>query len=156
MGRERLENARRQAVGLQVEQPQPDGPQSPQIAQQALEAAVAGDLPAARVLADQHELAGARLESVGRGREDRGGRHRLVGALDQRDGAERAAPVAAVGDLQVGVGRAAARARSARGAARPLAGAAIAPRRASSSSTGPTSKAENTSTSGSAARSSAS
>ena len=36
VGRQSLENGLREAVGLQVEQTQPDGTQAPQIAQQAL------------------------------------------------------------------------------------------------------------------------
>jgi len=65
-------------------------------------AAPALDAVARGVLADQHELARAARQRGARRRDHPGRRHDLVAPLDQRDGAEGAAPVAAVGDLDVG------------------------------------------------------
>ena len=92
------------AVRLQVEEAQPvrGGLERRQLAEQAAHPAPPGLRPPRRVLADEHQLARA----GGHGRACRAQHFRrlygLVVALDQRDGAERAAPVAAVGDLDVG------------------------------------------------------
>jgi len=103
VGGEGLEQGLVHAVGLEVEETDPDGPQRLELRQEAREPAPSRPLPARGVLADEHELARAAGESRLGFTEDLRRRHGRVHALDQRDGTVRAAAVAAVRELHVGV-----------------------------------------------------
>ena len=105
---DRLQQPIVDAVRLQVQEAQPgrSGFQRRQFAEQAARPSPAGLHPPRCVLAHEHEFARARGERRARGAEYLLGLHGLVVALDERDGAEGAAAVAAVGDLHVRAHRA--------------------------------------------------
>ena len=101
VGRQGLQERCCDALWLQVEQAQPERLQGCQIAQKARQPAVARRAVAGSVLAHEYELAGAALQLGLRQLEDGSRRDRRVAAFDERDGAESAATVAAVRDLEI-------------------------------------------------------
>ena len=159
VARQRLQQRAVDAVRLQVEQAQPDGGglERRELREEPLEAAPARLRPARRVLADEHQLprAGAPARRAAPRRISRG-RDRLVVALDQRDGAVRAARGRSRprSSRRLDTGRGAARHRHG-GAALRLAPLRPASRVASSAaSSGAVSRPHQRSTSGSSAASS--
>ncbi len=99
----RLEQARAHLGGLQVGHPNPvDALDRGQLGKQLLEQREVAEVLAVggRVLADEEQLPHALLPQPARLGDDVGGPPRDERAAEHRDGAERATPVAAAGDLQ--------------------------------------------------------